>query len=280
MKATAAGYVRAKDLGHAIALLQQSDGDGRVLAGGQSLVPSMNLRLTGEVALVDVNGVAEMQGISVADGVLRLGALTRHRDLGRDPLVAAHAPLLAQAAPLIAHEAIRSRGTLGGSLANADPAAELPACVLALGATLVAAGPDGERRIAAEDFFLGVYTTALDPDEILVAVELPCRAPDEAQVLRELARRSGDYALAGLALVRRAGGHRLACFGLGEVPVLARGAMAALDAGDLAAACDALGGDIDPASDTQASAAYRRHLARVLLRRIVAELDGEDRKHG
>jgi carbon-monoxide dehydrogenase medium subunit len=180
---------------------------------------------------------------------------------------------LARAAPLIAHAAIRTRGTIGGSLAHADPAAELPACVLALGATLHASGPQGSREIAAEAFFVDTFSTALAADEILTAVSVPIATADEAQAIRELARRSGDYALAGLALVRRGTTHRLAFFGVGPRPMLAENAMAALDAGDVRAAVAYLAHDLDPPSDTQASAAYRRHIAGVLLTRTMAELE-------
>ncbi|MGY6633972.1 MAG: FAD binding domain-containing protein [Alkalilacustris sp.] len=273
MKASAAGYVRARDVAHALELLAAAGEAGKLLAGGQSLVAAMNLQLNAELKLIDINSVAALRGIQVRDGVLRLGALTRHADLASDPLVARHAPLLAQAAPLIAHAAIRNRGTLGGSLAHADPAAELPACVLALGAVMVVEGPGGVRRITAHDFFAGVFETALGEDELLVAVEVPLSEPGERHVIRELARRSGDYAIVGLTAVRRAAGHRLAWFGVGETPVLSRGAMAALDRGDVEAAVAALGQDLDPQDDLQGSAAYRRHVAGVLLRRTAAELE-------
>jgi aerobic carbon-monoxide dehydrogenase medium subunit len=271
MKAATAGYIRARDLSHAIGLLAAAGGEARVIAGGQSLVAAMNLGLTGEVKLIDISDLSGLRGVHRDGGRLVIGALTRHADLGADALVAAHAPLLAQAVPHIAHAAIRTRGTIGGSLAHADPAAELPACALALGATLHAVGPEGERTIAADDFFLGTFETALAQDEILTAVSVPVAAPGDRHALRELARRSGDYALAGLALVQSGGAHRLAYFGCGATPVLARGAMAALDAGDTDAAIAALTADLDPPSDTQATAAYRRHIAAVLLRRTLTE---------
>lgn len=271
MKASVSGYVRATDVAEAVALLSRSDGEARVIAGGQSLVAAMNLGLTGTVCLVDIGGIAALRGIRVEGGRLAIGALTTHAELGADPLVAAHAPLLAQAVPLIAHAAIRTRGTIGGSLAHADPAAELPACALALGATVHATGPQGAREIAAEDFFQGVFATALEADEIVTAVSVPLAGPGERHRIVEIARRSGDYALAGLALVVRGGRHRAAFFSCGPVPVLARGAMAALDAGDPDGAVAALAADLDPPSDTQASGAYRRHIAGVLLRRALAE---------
>ncbi|MFN3937500.1 MAG: FAD binding domain-containing protein [Gemmobacter sp.] len=271
MKASVSGYARAGSLAEALRLLAASGGEARVIAGGQSLTAAMNMGLTGEIGLIDIGGLDALRGIRVEGDRLVIGALTTHAALGADPLVARHAPLLAQAVPLIAHAAIRNRGTIGGSLAHADPAAELPACALALGARIHAEGPDGAREIAAEAFFLDVFTTALAADEILTAVSVPLAAVGERHAIRELARRSGDYALAGLAMVRRGAAHRLAFFGCGATPVLARAAMAALDAGDAAGAVAALADDLDPPSDTQASSAYRLHLARVLLTRLAAE---------
>lgn len=275
MKASAGGYARAESVGHALQLLAASDGQGRVLAGGQSLIAAMNMRLSVGDLLVDISKISDLSGVAVEGETLRIGALTRHAQIGSDPLVKTHGPLLTDAVSHIAHAAIRNRGTIGGALAHADPAAEFPACALALGATMHVEGPTGPRAIAAEDFFEEVFTTALNEGEILTAITVPVAAADEEQILEEVARRSGDYALVGLALVKRAAGHRIALFSVGPKPILATGAMAALDAGDLDAAVDALSAEIDPPSDTQASAAYRRHLAGVLLRRAVARLKGE-----
>ena len=275
MKALAGGYARAKDVAHALDLLAEADGMGRVLAGGQSLIAAMNMRLSTGDMLVDISRIAALRGVTVDGDQLRIGALTRHADIGLDPLVAQHAPLLVQAVHHIAHAAIRNRGTIGGSLAHADPAAEFPACVLALGGTMHLQGPDGERRVAADDFFVDIFETAIIPGEILTAITLPLREPGERHLLVETARRSGDYALAGLCLVRRAAGHRLSAFSVGPRPVLAAAAMARLDAGDTAGAVQALKDEIDPPSDTQASAAYRRHLAGVLLTRALQDLTGE-----
>ncbi len=275
MKASAGGYARAENVRHALDLLAASEGQGRVLAGGQSLIAAMNMRLSSGDLLVDISRIEELSGVSVVDGTLRIGALTRHAEVGADPLVRTHAPLLTAAVAHIAHAAIRNRGTIGGSLAHADPAAEFPACALALGATIDAEGPAGTRSIAAENFFEEVFTTALDEGEILTAISLPVAEQGEVQIIEEVARRSGDYALAGLCLVKRAAGHRVALFSVGPKPVLAAGAMAALDSGDVDGAVEALASEIDPPSDTQASAAYRRHLAGVLLRRAVARLEGE-----
>ncbi|WP_323772009.1 xanthine dehydrogenase family protein subunit M [Antarctobacter sp.] len=275
MKASAGGYARAESVRHALDLLVGSDGQGRVLAGGQSLIAAMNMRLSTGDLLVDISRLSEISGIEVVAGRLRIGALTRHVQVGADPLVRAHAPLLADAVTHIAHAAIRNRGTIGGALAHADPAAEFPACALALGAELHVEGPDGGRSIAVEDFFEDVFSTALNENEILTGVSVPVAEDGERQIIEEVARRSGDYALTGLCLVKRAAGHRIALFSVGPKPVLATGAAAALDSGDLDGAVLALASEIDPPSDTQASAAYRRHLAGVLLRRAVARIEGE-----
>ncbi|WP_029032019.1 FAD binding domain-containing protein [Salinarimonas rosea] len=277
MKAAVGGYARARDLRHALELLSSADGMGRVLAGGQSLVAALNMRLTTGDILVDISALADCRGVADDGGTLRIGALTRHAEIGRDPLVRAHAPLLAEAVGHIAHAAIRNRGTIGGAIAHADPAAEFPACALALGAVMRVEGLDGPRDIPVEAFFRDTFETALAEGEILTAISVPKAAPGEVQVIQEVARRSGDYALAGLCLVRRAGRHRLALFSTGPKPMLATAAMAALDGGDTEAAISALKAEIDPPSDTQASGAYRRHLAGVLLRRAVARIEGGTR---
>jgi carbon-monoxide dehydrogenase medium subunit len=225
--------------------------------------------------LVDISRLTELAGVADAGDSLRIGALTRHAEIGRDALIAAHAPLLAEAVAQIAHTAIRNRGTIGGALAHADPAAEFPACALALEATLHVAGPNGTRDVPAADFFTGLFETAIRPGEMLTAISVPKAGRDERQVLVETARRAGDYALAGLCLVKRGATHCVSLFSVGPTPVLATAAMAALDAGDPASAVTALQGEIDPPSDTQATAAYRRHLAGVLLSRAVRQLEGE-----
>jgi aerobic carbon-monoxide dehydrogenase medium subunit len=282
LKAPAFDYVRARSLSEALSLLQQHGEAAKVIAGGQSLVPALNLRLLAPALLVDIGGLAELKGIAVNDGVVRIGALTRHADLQRSPEIARHAPLIAQAVTHIAHPAIRNRGTIGGSLAQADPASELPACALALQGQIVVAGPQGERRVAAEEFFRGLYETALSPHDVLVAVEFPAIRADERSAFLELARRSGDYALVGLAC--RAGlaegafrELRLAYFAVGAKPTLASSAAtrlvgSPLSEASIADAQAALAQDLEPHDDIHASAATRRHLARVLLRRVLAEL--------
>jgi carbon-monoxide dehydrogenase medium subunit len=282
LKAPAFDYVRARSLADALSLLQRHGEAAKIIAGGQSLVPALNLRLVAPSLLVDIGGLAELKGISVDGGVVRIGALTRHVELQRAPEIASHAPLIAEAIRHVAHPAIRNRGTIGGSLAQADPASELPACALALQATIVVAGPQGERRIAAEDFFRGLFETALSPHDVLVAVEVPAIRPDERSAFLELARRSGDYALVGLAChARLADGVlrelRLAYFAIGTKPTLAINAAKQLvgkplSEASIADAQAALAQDLAAQDDIHASSATRGQLARVLLRRVLAAL--------
>jgi carbon-monoxide dehydrogenase medium subunit len=282
VKAPAFDYVRVRSLEEALALLAEHGDEAKIIAGGQSLVPALNLRLLAPGLLVDIGGLDELKGIAVRDGTVRIGALTRHVELERSPEIAQHAPLLRRAIAHVAHPAIRNRGTFGGNLAHADPASELPACAVALEARMLVAGPKGERSIPAGEFFTGVYETALAPTEVLTAVEVPAMQAHERYSFTELARRSGDYALVGLAA--RATVHdgafsdlRLAYFAVGAKPTLAREAAARLvgqPAGEAALlqAQAALADDLAPQDDLHASAATRLHFAGVLLRRIVQEL--------
>ncbi|MCC8960885.1 xanthine dehydrogenase family protein subunit M [Bradyrhizobium sp. Pear76] len=281
MKAAAFAYARATSVVNALELLAAHGDKAKVLSGGQSLMPAMNLRLLSPDILVDIGGLAELRGIAVRGDVLVVGALTRHVDLLGSPEIALHAPLLRDAVAHVAHPAIRNRGTIGGSLAHADPASELPACVLALDATIVVRGPAGERRIAATEFFKGIYETALSPDELLVAVEVPVAGQGVAFFFQEYARRHGDYAIVGLAAcaVVAAGSFsdlRLGFFAVGDRPVLAAAAGKLINASVtpalLAEATAALADELDPQEDQQATAAMRRHLAAVLLRRCAAAL--------
>ncbi|TQE98525.1 MAG: xanthine dehydrogenase family protein subunit M [Spiribacter salinus] len=272
MKASAGGYARATDLSHALALLAASDGQGRVIAGGQSLVAAMNMRLSTGDLLVDISRLSDLRGVQDVGDAIRIGALTRHVDIGSDPLIKTHAPLLAKAVGYIAHAAIRNRGTIGGACAHADPAAEFPACVLVLDAVMHVTGPDGDRSVPADEFFLETFETAIAEGEILTSISVPKAQPGETQILEEVARRSGDYALAGLCLVQSAGSHRVSLFSVAPKPILARRTMEALDAGGVDTAVMRLAEELDPPSDTQASATYRQHLAGVLLRRAVARI--------
>jgi carbon-monoxide dehydrogenase medium subunit len=278
VKAPAFDYVRPESLDAALAMLGQFPG-GKLIAGGQSLLAALNLRLSQPSHLIDIGRLEELCGIAVRGGRLRIGALTRHAELMASPEIAAHAPLLAEAIHHVAHPAIRTRGTIGGSLANADPAAELPACMLALAARIEAVSLRGRRMIPAGSFFTGLFETALAPDEILSAVEIDLPSHDAVHGFAELARRGGDYAIVGLAAQGRvAGGQfaalRLAYFSVGARATLASGAAAALVGGSLERAAEALAQDLEPHDDLQASAATRLHLAGVLLRRVVGAMVG------
>ncbi|QHO78366.1 molybdopterin dehydrogenase [Bradyrhizobium sp. CCBAU 051011] len=281
MKASAFDYARATSVANALELLATHGERARVLAGGQSLLPAMNLRLAAPELVVDIGELDDLRGVVVKGDVLTIGALTRHADLLKSPEIAAHAPLLMNAVAHVAHPAIRNRGTIGGSLAQADPASELPACMLALGTTIIVRGPGGERRIAADEFFAGIYETALTPQELLVAVELPVPPKSSTHYFHEFARRHGDYAIVGLAaqaLVRdrRFSDLRLGFFAVGDRPLLAKSAGKLIDVAItpavLSEVSSALDEELSPLEDQQATPAMRRHLAKVLLIRCVSSL--------
>jgi aerobic carbon-monoxide dehydrogenase medium subunit len=283
MKASAFSYARATSVMNALELLDANGDKAKVLAGGQSLMPAMNLRLISPELIVDIGELAELRGIAVRGDLLRIGALTRHADIARSREIATHAPLLAEAIAHVAHPAIRNRGTLGGSLAHADPASELPACMVALNATVIVRGQAGERRIAATDFFTGIFETALSARELLIAVELPIARKNAVHFFCEFARRHGDYAIAGLAAQAIVKGDgfadiRLCFFAVGDRPILSRVAARlvnlAVTPALLSEASRALAEELDPQDDQQASASMRRHLAKVLLVRGVSALLG------
>jgi len=283
MKAAAFAYARASSVVNALELLEAHGDRAKLLSGGQSLMPAMNLRLISPELIVDIGELAELRGIAVNGNLVRIGALTRHVELQRSPEIAERAPLLAEAIAHVAHPAIRNRGTLGGSLAHADPASELPACMVALNATIIVRGQAGERRVAAGDFFKGIYETDLSARELLVAVELPAARNNAAHFFHEFARRHGDYAIAGLAVqavVERDvfSELRLVFFAVGDRPVLSKAAAklvnVAITPAVLAAAAEALGEELDPQDDQQATASMRRHLAKVLLARGASALLG------
>lgn len=274
MKPAPFAYRRARSLQEAVALLGEHR-DARLLAGGQSLIATLNMRLSAPAMLIDINGIGGLDGIAHKDGSVEIGALTRHSAAERSEVIAKHAPLIARAMPHIGHPAIRNRGTLGGSIAFADPAAELPACLLALGGEVEATGPKGKRTIKADDFFKGLFETALAGDEVLSAIRVPAATAQTRVGFAELARRHGDYAIVGLAASAHADGKgladvRLAFFGVGNTRVRARQAEAALAAGDVDAAVTAL--DLEPNDDVQATAVTKKHLAGVLLRRVAKQL--------
>jgi carbon-monoxide dehydrogenase medium subunit len=268
------GYAKARSLDHAIALLAEH-ADSRLLAGGQSLLATLNMRLSTPSLLIDINALDDLGRISLVGDMLEIGALVRHAEAERSPEIARHAPLIALALPHIAHPAIRNRGTIGGSIAFADPAAELPACLLALGGEVAITNATGTRRVSADGFFKGLFETALGPQELLTAIRIPAATKDTRVGFAELARRHGDYAIVGLAASARGDGKglkdvRLSFFGVGDTPSRARKAEDALGRGDVDAAVAAL--DLEPHDDTMATAATKKHLAGVLLRRVAKQL--------
>lgn len=282
MKPAAFAYMAPTSLDEAVSLLASHAPDAKPLAGGQSLVPIMNFRLAEPGVLIDLNHVSELDYIREANGAVAIGAMTRQFDAERSGLIGSTAPLVTEALKLTGHPTIRHRGTVGGVLAHADPASELPAVALALQAELTVRGPGGERTIPAEAFYLGPLTTALAPDELLVEVRIPRQPPGSGWAFRELSRRHGDFAICGVAAaltlapdgtIQRAS---LALCGVGPTPVRAGRAEAALagaepgeplfrHAGELAIQ------DIDPSADLHASADYRRRVAAVLVRRALTE---------
>ena len=275
MKPAPFAYTRAKTLKEAVTLLAKHKDDARLLAGGQSLIATLNMRLSAPDLLIDINGIKNLNGIAKKGKYVEIGALARHAQVERSDVIAKHAPLIALAMPHIGHPAIRNRGTFGGSIAFADPAAELPACLLALGGEIDIAGPRGKRKVRADAFFKGLFETALRPPEMIIAVRVPAADKTTRVGFAELARRHGDYAMVGLAASARGNGKgladvRLAYFGVGDTPIRVKKAEAALAAGDVDAAVKAL--DLDPHDDVQATAKTKKHLAGVLLRRVAKQL--------
>lgn len=288
MKAAPFAYVRPSRLGDVVAELVAADGEGggKVIAGGQSLVPVLAMRLGRPATLVDVTQVAELTQVGVADGVLRIGAGVRQRTIERDQR--GTVPLLSQALPWIGHREIRSRGTVCGSLAHADPSSELPAVALCLGATLDVAGPGGRRQVSADDFFVGAMTTALGPADVVTSVRIPLPGPEEGFGFSEVARRHGDFALAGVAVrVRASGGAirdaHVTSFGVADRPQrrdLGEALTEAIERFDgsdvdlvarLTDAADAMATDVvTTGGDSNGSPAYRRRLVRTLAARTLA----------
>jgi aerobic carbon-monoxide dehydrogenase medium subunit len=260
VKAPSFAYARPESLAEAfeLALLPGA----KVLAGGQSLIPALNMRLASPELLVDITRLP-FKEISLEQGVLRIGALVTHAQIERSGEIARHAPLLAEAVKHVAHPAIRNRGTLGGSIALADPAAEYPACMVALDATIVVAGQEGERLVKAEQFFKGLFEVDLRPGELVTAVEIPAQLKDQRSVFLELARRHGDYAIIGLAAYRGKSTRFVFC-GAGPMPALARSASQAETVEEAKRVLDK---DLDPPADLHHSAATKLHLAKVLLER-------------
>lgn len=275
MKAAAFRYARPRSLDQALALLEQHGSEARVIAGGQSLMPMLALRLAAPSVLVDIGALSQLREIALEGDCIRIGALARHSQVLASAQVAQHSPLLVRALTHVAHPAIRNRGTFGGSLALADPAAELPACVLALDARMEITGKAGVREVAARDFFRGLYSTAIGESEILTAVRIPIVRSGARVFFDEVSRRSGDYAMAGLAAVAYSSGDcRLVYLGCGDRALRAVGAEAVLKSALLRhelptkdGLIEALEKDLDPATDLQATREMRLHLAAVLAQR-------------
>jgi carbon-monoxide dehydrogenase medium subunit len=279
MKAPKFKYVRADSVVHVLRLLDEHGDAACILAGGQSLMPALNMRLSQPGLVIDINRLDVLKGISIEGSRVRIGAMTRHVEVAHSAIVARHLPLIAEAMPHVAHVAVRNRGTFGGSIALADPAAEMPACVLALGATLIVQSVNGQREIAAADYFKGLYDTARRHDELLIEVRIPVQPPHAVSVFMELARRHGDFALAGIASQLTFSGDsvtdaRLAYFGSEDRPTLGLNAAAELrgkqlDAAARDAAAAALAHDLRPMSNAQGSAKMRLELQRVLTKRAL-----------
>ncbi len=282
MKSPSFDYVKPATLNDVFALLAQHGDSARIIAGGQTLLATLNMRLSEPQLLIDINGVPGLRGISLQENCVRIGAMTRHSEIEESSLIAQHMPLLAMTAPHVAHKAIRNKGTLGGSIAFADPAAEWPCCAVALDARIVMASTRGLRRVNAVDFFLELYTTAMAADEIIVACEFPLMSPTTRCAFDELARRQGDYAIVGLAAVAQVEQQtlnqlRLVFLGTGNIPIRVRNTEAVLEgkvltAETLAAAKTALASELFPAADLYNSAAMKLHLATVMLGRLLARL--------
>lgn len=277
-------YLRPDTLDEVLAALAEHGDDAKALAGGQSLVPMLNFRLAYPGVLVDLSRVAELVGVSRSNGTVSFGAMTRQRTAERSEEVRASCPLMSLMLPFVGHLQNRNRGTIGGSIAHADPAAELPALCLALGATFVLRREGGERRVAADGFFEGPFMTGLGREELLTTIELPCVARSDV-AFAEIARRHGDFAMAGVVAARRAGGDanaiRLVVFGVGSTPLrLPQAELLCGSAGQLtrsvaSEAADAGAAEIDPVSDLHADAPTRRALARSLVRRVLGQLGGD-----
>ncbi len=284
MKAPPFHYIKPQSLAEVFELLDTHGDDAQILAGGQSLMPTLHLRLSSPTVLIDINGLDELAGIAIDDDHVTIGALTRQADVLKSDTVSAHLATLARAMPHVAHVAIRNRGTFGGSIAYADPAAELPACMLALEATLIVQSGQAKREIAASEFFLGLYETARAPNELLIGARIPVDPPNRVSAFLELSRRHGDFAVVGLAATATAVDHRLedvrlAFFGCEDRAKLALRAAQAVsgsraDATAIKAAIEALAEDLDPVANLLGSSATKRHLATVLTRRALAELAG------
>ncbi len=282
-------YSSPKTLAEAIALLQEHGADAKILAGGQSLIPLMKLRMAAPAHLVDINGIGDLSYIREADGFLTIGALTREAELDASPLIRDRYPLLADTAAVIGDPLVRNMATVGGNLAHADPANDHPATMLAIGASVVATGPNGARTIPIDDFFTGLFTTSLQPDEILTEIRIPAPAAGSGGAYIKVERKVGDFAAAAVAVQIRLDGNSIASAGIGltnvsPVPIRASRAEQALvgkpaDESAIQEAARIAAEDSDPAADLRGSVEYKRSLVRVLtgraLRQAIARAKGE-----
>jgi len=268
VKAPAFAYAKPRELAEVFDLLERHGQGARILAGGQSLMPSLNMRLSSPALLVDISGLASLRSVRLDQDMVRIGALATHAQIERSEEIRKHVPLLAEAVKHVAHPAIRNRGTLGGSLALADPAAEYPACALALDAVIIIEGRQGQRQVRADRFFKGLFETELRAGELVTAMEVRAQLKDERSAFLELTRRHGDYAIVGLAAFKGAA-KRFAFLNVGPTPVLAKKAAAAAT---LADAVSLLKEDLSPAADLYNSPATKLHLAGVLLERAWTRL--------
>jgi len=264
-------YVRADSVDAALSALTEYGDEAKLLAGGHSLIPLMKLRLAAPSVLVDVGRLDDLRYINDAGDYISIGALTRHRDLETSSLLASAAPLLAHAAGHVGDPQVRHRGTIGGSLAHADPASDLPAVALAMGATIVATGPNGTREIAASEFYTGFLESALAPDELLTEIRIP-KLDTQGWSFQKFNRRAQDWAIVGVATVRANGSTGVGLVNMGSTPLLASAVMNAVKSGANAADAAALANEgTEAQSDINASSEYREHLVRVLVRRSLEE---------
>jgi CO/xanthine dehydrogenase FAD-binding subunit len=269
-------YCRPESVDEAVEVLAEHGDDAKPLAGGQSLLPMMNFRLARPSVLIDLERIPDLDAISIDRDGLSLGAMARQAQVAVSPLAIDRMPLLVEGLRHVGHHQIRTRGTIGGSLAHGDPAAELPAIAVVLDADIEARGPGGTRTLPASSFWLAPFTTALADDEILTSVRFPTQHV-EAWSFHEIARRGGDFAIAGVAAVRVSGRSRMVAFGLGWVPLRLTAAEAAWHAGDggdeaIEAAAAAASGEADPADDAHADASYRREALAAVVRRTLRDL--------
>lgn len=285
MKAPAFDYAKPRTLAELFDLMDRHGDEAKLLAGGQTLMATLNMRLSQPGILIDITGLAAvpaLSGIRTEGGKVSIGALVRHREIEKSSLITQQVPLLAQAVPHVAHIAIRNAGTFGGSIAFADPAAEYPTCAVALNADIVLVSRQGERKVPARKFFKALYETDMQPGELVARGEFPAQQPGYRSVFMELARRHGDYAIVGVAAHAKVEGGKLsdvslAYLGMGSIPMLATQAMAALEGrayapDTVAAAQNALAAELEPNADLYSSAATKLHLARVLTGRALAAL--------